>query len=443
MKRAISLVALVACICLLSACGGAGRASNPGPLPATQMPATADQMPAPAERELQPLAAAQGQRTVVALYQPTPYTKPVGTHVVDGWLPSYYYSMEFQQDDRLQIGGWGDEYRTYIQFDAKGLPRAVDDATLMLWAYPRGDNSTPVNFDVSSPTSAWVDVGPGHSHYLSTSMKWGSQPGLTFVSSSQAQAVNGFWPIPITGLYTSWQTAPASNYGLALTSRAQNNNFDVWRSSRYATVGQRPMLRLTFQSSAPDFKMPLPRNVAWSVSTELGGWDCTAKFYDKYHDGDNYFSVDFSWDNKNANGDRVYGDPDITGAKILILAAARGTVLIANRNPKHLNGNYVVISHDPSRNPSLGRGFSTRYLHMMTDSLVVHQGQVVQQGDLLGYMGNTGESFGAHLHFGMRYENSGNASEAPLTYATVSGWLMKSFQSECANGQRIRYYMST
>ena len=53
-------------------------------------------------------------------------------------------------------------------------------------------------------------------------------------------------------------------------------------------------------------------------------------------------------------------------------------------------GNYVVIKHD---------GDYSLYAHL--DERVVKQGQMVTQGQLIGYMGTTGDSTGCHLHFGM------------------------------------------
>lgn len=54
-------------------------------------------------------------------------------------------------------------------------------------------------------------------------------------------------------------------------------------------------------------------------------------------------------------------------------------------------GNMVKIDH--------GNGYQTRYLHMAYNSVKVKVGDKVNKGQLIGYMGNTGNSFGAHLHF--------------------------------------------
>lgn len=54
-------------------------------------------------------------------------------------------------------------------------------------------------------------------------------------------------------------------------------------------------------------------------------------------------------------------------------------------------GTYVVVQHDGN--------LTTRYLHMKKGSRKVNTGDIVKKGDILGYMGNTGQSYGAHLHF--------------------------------------------
>lgn len=56
-------------------------------------------------------------------------------------------------------------------------------------------------------------------------------------------------------------------------------------------------------------------------------------------------------------------------------------------------GNVVVVRHP--------NGLETLYAHMSARMVV--SGQYVQAGDLLGLGGNTGHSFGAHLHFETRF----------------------------------------
>ncbi len=84
---------------------------------------------------------------------------------------------------------------------------------------------------------------------------------------------------------------------------------------------------------------------------------------------------------------------DISGANAsgkLIVAAAGGTVIKAGWNNGGY-GNHVVIDH--------GNGIETLYAHMLDNSIMVNVGDRVQRGQTIGRVGNTGNSFGAHLHF--------------------------------------------
>ena len=82
-----------------------------------------------------------------------------------------------------------------------------------------------------------------------------------------------------------------------------------------------------------------------------------------------------------------------------IYASAGGTVTKAGYNRAGAGngyGNSVIISH--------GNGYTTVYAHCL--SLVVHAGQSVKQGQLIGYVGSTGRSSGNHCHFEIRRNGS-------------------------------------
>ena len=70
-----------------------------------------------------------------------------------------------------------------------------------------------------------------------------------------------------------------------------------------------------------------------------------------------------------------------------IIASDSGTVIISEYNSSY--GNYIVINH--------GNGMTTLYAHM--SSRLVGAGSVVSKGQVIGYIGSTGVSTGAHLHF--------------------------------------------
>ena len=73
-----------------------------------------------------------------------------------------------------------------------------------------------------------------------------------------------------------------------------------------------------------------------------------------------------------------------------IHAAAAGTVVLAAWTGGY--GNYTCIDH--------GGGLATCYAHQ--SAYAVSTGAHVSQGQVIGYVGSTGHSFGPHLHFEVR-----------------------------------------
>lgn len=367
-------------------------------------------------------------------YQPTPYPlkKMDGTampqdiekvHVWGGVL--YYCSWcnngagitNFTRSDRLRTGGWGDRYDPFLKFDLVGLPADATFVALYLMPFPDSGTTTPFAF--CSNDSTW-----------DLSMVWGTQPNRSCYGYYAAPTSGTWWGIDITSWYNGWKNGTKFDGGISMFPQNTNNNFNASRSSAYADYagdpaadGKRPILRLDFTPTL-DLKTPLPGSHAWLVTTEVGGYDCKGD-YDQYHDDVpnsqgvmqyNYFSVDFSWRNIPDSGATVY----VETSNIPVVAAGGGTVATFPNDPN--NGNYVVVTHGST-------GFTTRYLHLK--SISVSNGATVTQGDTLGYMGNTGISNGTHLHFGVRYNNSGAKTTPELAKVVMDGWVLKSFQTEC------------
>lgn len=87
-----------------------------------------------------------------------------------------------------------------------------------------------------------------------------------------------------------------------------------------------------------------------------------------------------------------------------IRAAAAGTViLIQGESSSGGYGNFTCVDH--------GGGLSTCYAHQ--SSIATSSGARVSQGQVIGYVGNTGHSFGAHLHFEVRING---AATDPMGY---------------------------
>lgn len=87
---------------------------------------------------------------------------------------------------------------------------------------------------------------------------------------------------------------------------------------------------------------------------------------------------------------------DLTpGAGYPIEAVADGVVTVAASDAGGL-GVHVVVQHSID-----GQVFSSLYAHMVAGSLALQVGDVVSRGQVVGNVGNTGDSTGTHLHFGI------------------------------------------
>ena len=86
-------------------------------------------------------------------------------------------------------------------------------------------------------------------------------------------------------------------------------------------------------------------------------------------------------------------------------AADSGTVMYATNDGGYNGGagNWVVISH--------GNGIVTKYMH--SSATYVQPGDFVERGQNIGAVGNTGNSFGAHLHFQVEIDG---VAVNPLNY---------------------------
>jgi hypothetical protein len=103
---------------------------------------------------------------------------------------------------------------------------------------------------------------------------------------------------------------------------------------------------------------------------------------------------------------------------VAILAVAPGTVVEVMRdlpneppgvapadlNLAHIAGNHVTLD--------LGGGRFAMYAHLAPQSVTVHVGDHVKAGDMLGLLGNSGNTTGPHLHF--------QISDRPSTIDTTS-----------------------
>lgn len=114
-----------------------------------------------------------------------------------------------------------------------------------------------------------------------------------------------------------------------------------------------------------------------------------------------YISSGFG--NRSFDGGGFHDGIDIAGSgTIPVVSAGDGVVIRAYTSSSY--GNCVFITHNIG-----GQVWTTVYAHL--DSFNVSTGQTVSKGTKIGFMGNTGHSFGQHLHFEL-HKGEWNASKS-------------------------------
>ncbi len=108
-----------------------------------------------------------------------------------------------------------------------------------------------------------------------------------------------------------------------------------------------------------------------------------------YHPAKFKITSNYGWRHRRMHRGVDLGLPEGTP----IAAAFDGMVRISKGNNTGGYGNLVVIRHD--------NGLETYYAHL--SRRLVNPGQIVKAGDIIGLGGNTGRSYGSHLHFEIRY----------------------------------------
>ena len=117
------------------------------------------------------------------------------------------------------------------------------------------------------------------------------------------------------------------------------------------------------------------------------GFICPLKSYSR-------ISSEYGWRKNPVTGvNKLHAGTDFAApAGTPIYAAASGYVQVAGWSSGGY-GNYVIIYHGSM---SDGNAYSTLYGHMR--SVATSAGKYVKQGELIGYVGSTGNSTGNHLH---------------------------------------------
>jgi hypothetical protein len=174
--------------------------------------------------------------------------QPGPTELQDIWTTSVYSFTGAgggpgggRADQYLQVGGWGDLYYSLLQFNLTGLPVVATSVALVLYDYSSA-SGTPTPLYVNQITSGWdwTTMGTGSDH---NRLWWADRPSTLPYSGPLPPATPGQnYSIDITNLYNEWQSGATANFGVELTPEYNDNQFDIFMSSRASDPTQRPAL---------------------------------------------------------------------------------------------------------------------------------------------------------------------------------------------------------
>ncbi len=131
----------------------------------------------------------------------------------------------------------------------------------------------------------------------------------------------------------------------------------------------------TMTASAATISLNRPLDKAYVI---------TAREY--YSDGTHHCAIDYGC----PKGTPVYAAESGT---VTVHDGGYGDGYYGNTSANGGWGNYIIIAH--------ANNYYTRYAHMSTGRFVVKTGTKVKRGQLIGYSGNSGNTSGPHLHFGL------------------------------------------
>ncbi|WP_345751527.1 M23 family metallopeptidase [Microbacterium rhizophilus] len=171
----------------------------------------------------------------------------------------------------------------------------------------------------------------------------------------------------------------------AFVAPAQVENAQIERSSGYEATTFAEMAEVSGINTAGAFYVNDPTaDIQWPIVVGTSKSFGFGQRWGRLHEG-----IDFT-----------------PGAGAPVQAIAGGTVRIGSYGAY---GNNVYIDHVID-----GQRITSHYAHMQDGSIRVTEGQHVEVGDVIGLVGNTGRSFGAHLHFELRLPS--NQSIDPLPW---------------------------
>lgn len=150
----------------------------------------------------------------------------------DTYYGTVYVTSGGANQPKLYIGGWGDYYFDFLQFDVSGGPSASQTDSAELWLYGSAPNDPQLQ--VKRIFNSWTNVSVSASNY--------PQCSNTLAVMDPVPSTPGWFKVDITELYKGWKNGSFPNYGLELAPTYNDQTNGSVASSENANVNLRPHL---------------------------------------------------------------------------------------------------------------------------------------------------------------------------------------------------------
>ena len=185
---------------------------------------------------------------------------------------------------------------------------------------------------------------------------------------------------------------------LEADKKAADAEIDRILSEYYATSNQQNTTLASGGNANPSTTKPSGGNVGY-VTNDAWAWPIGNRWC--------YISSKYGYRDASISGNSFHGGLDLAGGNGALhgapVYATRAGRVIAAVTSNVGYGIYVLLDH--------GDGYSSMYAHMSVR--YVNTGDYVNKGQMIGRVGDTGNSTAAHLHFEIRYNGE---KKDPLNY---------------------------
>lgn len=194
------------------------------------------------------------------------YVIQPGAEGFDTCYGTVYVQNGCPDSPTLYIGGYGDTYFDFFQFDLTGSPASANTTKVELWLYGNAPNDP--SLQMRRITQPWTEAG----------VTSATNPASTFYKYMSPVPQTAGWNVTdITDLYNGWKDGVYPNYGIELVPRSvlQTNGSIASSDNSDSTI--RPKLVITYVGGNSSISVQAGWNLlgngystALNVATVLG-----------------------------------------------------------------------------------------------------------------------------------------------------------------------------